>query len=1120
MKKLLLIFLAVALGILPLVPVFAAYSFYIPVTVTETGGSDKVGIGILLDLSNDNLVSLGYLFPNGLDTEVQVGGLGTGYSVGDSRLGIGISTLSAYQEGILRYYTGYSPIKSSFDIVPGFEGYITVADDPLLELGDNFSIEIEDAYIDTSGGSDRNLVGKEGSYTLFANVTDTLTAKIALDSSILEDVLVDGPSVSQFVIGGSVPAGTNWESVDDPVATPDEDVTYVYRPIDTDAFDRYTLSAWTPAYDVDSITSVSVYFRARFDRVGPLGQNNTTMKAEIFLKLGGVTQTGTDFADLAGAYTDFNGIVARPGGGDWTEADIADLEAGITLREKQVNGGFKDTPRVTQLYVVIEYVASIEVSALDVSSGKHDITTTGIENAPLWSTGDTLHFDGTSTSNINAGAIHDAEAKVWVSFSFNLDSAFSIGVGTDQYLWSKRISSSDSLALRLTNANGRITLRHDSGGDNKINIGSAEASWNANQWYHVIASISSVEGARLIIDNGAAITDADTTAAPNGGNVIIGDLADGFASGIVGEIINVSMGTDDLTIGEEEDLYNGIVPADAVNYWYIDEGQGTTTVDYGTGGNDGAIDSAPTWQTSTYTTGRTGRWTDFSIEVDTERWGMNLKGSSVVDNANDWILMDNSTTDFMPYMGSYRHTVGGTLVAKYEPRDIISGTVLPDEEGDILKLDGTATSNINAGVIHNSAVELWWSLWFRLDADFSAGSGNQYLVGKQVSPANDDSLLVHLDDGTGSLQVNKRVTAATVFVLNSSQTSWTADVWYHMLLSISSTEGARLRIDNGVAVTDTDTSAAPNGGDLVIGDARDGLGQGLVGIISNVSIGTDDLTLVEETNLYGGGYPSDTNNIWYINEGTGTNIVDYGLDGDNGTVDSAPVWATAQDGVFTWGARLADSGSNTTLVDSKLTQIDDFWNGDVVKIKETTDGLAPEGEESDISDFDATSDTLTFGALTVAVDAGDRYEIWNNGQIILWGAFPPGIQIEVGAITAFVDPVSSETGIDDPTVAGTPTTPPSLWGGAAPTNLPLYDLFSSVASQMDWTAAVLYVVSSIIVAVAMGLMVLLMTGSALAAGATVGLGMFVGVSMGILPLWMLLVYVILAGSWTYLAGRV
>lgn len=51
-----------------------------------------------------------------------------------------------------------------------------------------------------------------------------------------------------------------------------------------------------------------------------------------------------------------------------------------------------------------------------------------------------------------------------------------------------------------------------------------------------------------------------------------------------------------------------------------------------------------------------------------------LGGASCPVNDNDWILMDNITTQFMPYMGIYLHTVGGTLIAHYAPVAIIINT--------------------------------------------------------------------------------------------------------------------------------------------------------------------------------------------------------------------------------------------------------------------------------------------------------------------------------------------------------------------------------------------------------------------------------------------------------------
>ncbi len=101
---------------------------------------------------------------------------------------------------------------------------------------------------------------------------------------------------------------------------------------------------------------------------------------------------------------------------------------------------------------------------------------------------------------------------------------------------------------------------------------------------------------RLIAHGATAVTDARVFAAPNGGNVIIGDIEDGGGDGTVGEIRDVAMGTDDLTTLEEAELFRGIIPADATQLYRLNEGGGRTAFDLKSG-DDGVIDTAPTWET-------------------------------------------------------------------------------------------------------------------------------------------------------------------------------------------------------------------------------------------------------------------------------------------------------------------------------------------------------------------------------------------------------------------------------------------------------------------------------------------------------------------------------------------
>jgi len=300
------------------------------------------------------------------------------------------------------------------------------------------------------------------------------------------------------------------------------------------------------------------------------------------------------------------------------------------------------------------------------------------------------------------------------------------------------------------------------------------------------------------------------------------------------------------------------------------------------------------------------------------------------------------------------------------------------------------------------------------------------------------------------------------------------------------------------------------------------------------------------------------------------------------------------DGVITWGGRLADAGDFGVLVDSELTQVDDYWVGYTLKIKEvagdaapegeeaeildstlatlggtadsggvgkdtlvdaeltqttaywagatltivtTTDGLAPQGESKAVISWDLPTSTLTFAALTEKVDTGDtytltaanslffdnltavvgadaRYEIW-DGQTILWGSFPEGIKVTVGPLTAYTDPVSGAVGLDAPEVAGIPPEPSGMWGGAASSDLPMYDLFNTVATNLGWTADVLYVVAWFVLSIGLGVALLITTGSGLGAIAGVGIGMVGGMATGMLPVWVLIVYLVLAVTWLY-----
>ncbi len=197
---------------------------------------------------------------------------------------------------------------------------------------------------------------------------------------------------------------------------------------------------------------------------------------------------------------------------------------------------------------------------------------------------------------------------------------------------------------------------------------------------------------------------------------------------------------------------------------------------------------------------------------------------------------------------------------------------------------------INYGAIHDASDKLWVSLRFKLDQDWTTGGGTQRIWGKRVGAA--DYMYLYLDSGSGALYFQKYVGGGQVFLLNRDAVGpWNAGQWYHVIFSISDTEGARLRLDNGITATDADNSAVPNGGNFLLGAVHTTFGSGFKGVFADVVVGTDDLSEAEETDLYNGIPPVDAVNEWLLDEGRGVTAYDRGSGGNNGALATVVTWA-------------------------------------------------------------------------------------------------------------------------------------------------------------------------------------------------------------------------------------
>lgn len=162
------------------IPVLAdTYSGYIPISITEYGGTDRDdGVPVLVDLSVQGLVDLGYLgyLDSGRDTRMREVDYGRPYTLESSRVGLVVYSLAGYQSAAFRLYTGYSPA-NDFDLVVGFNGYVTVPYSADLELGDAFEIDLR-GFIDTSMDTGKNLIIKDEAFKIYISAEGSITASI------------------------------------------------------------------------------------------------------------------------------------------------------------------------------------------------------------------------------------------------------------------------------------------------------------------------------------------------------------------------------------------------------------------------------------------------------------------------------------------------------------------------------------------------------------------------------------------------------------------------------------------------------------------------------------------------------------------------------------------------------------------------------------------------------------------------------------------------------------------------------------------------------------------------------------------------------------------------------
>ena len=206
-------------GVLLLATPIFAYLFRAPVAISENTSVSYSMLPVIWIQNNDWLASNGFMNASANDTRVQtLGGLNKPWMVSDNYTLTAIPVPADSQTNL--YFTTGESESPTMDIITGYGGYITIPDNPALELSDNFTIAMT-GYIDTSAVG-ANLTSKSGALQAFISGSGNITASanntfvsptgfIDTDSEWLNETLIYDGDVATTSQDRDVPVNT-WSS--------------------------------------------------------------------------------------------------------------------------------------------------------------------------------------------------------------------------------------------------------------------------------------------------------------------------------------------------------------------------------------------------------------------------------------------------------------------------------------------------------------------------------------------------------------------------------------------------------------------------------------------------------------------------------------------------------------------------------------------------------------------------------------------------------------------------------------------------------------------------------------------------------------------------------------------
>ena len=869
-------------------PVLAA-AYSASLTVTETNGTPYDMLPVIADAPVTWMVNNDYMDADGLDTRVQTTATAPKpHLVTDNKILTAIPVPANSQTNLV-LSTDNTPLPS-MDIITGYGGYITILDDDTLELTNDFESEL-DGWIDTDAGAGKNLVYKQGGFRTYIDGATNITSVIYADAPYSPDPHDEVTSVDGYT-----------EHVDD-----SKTWAQVVAGVGTAALDSGTFydTAVYIVSDGDADEWDSIFRSIFLFDTSPLADDAVIDYATVALYGSSKAKTLVDDDFSVGIYSSLPASDVALVAGDFDSLGATLLSDVISYADWDIAGYNTFTLNATG----IAAISVDDITKFGIREATYDAT--GIE--PTWGAGKTLSFGCYYADE--AGTAKDPVLTVYYEDVEVTDTGISSGEHTV-------VTRADGTFMEILVDVENLIWNSD------FEVGDPPTDWD------------NVDCATFEQDN--AIIKVGTYSLK-----IIGNGVGAWANASQTTGLHVTYAGEDVTLGA---------------WMRADSGNDTNQIlriqgmaDWSSLSSSGAVPKDDDWHWMSVTHAMPLDadilkalfyindavadnddilYVDGAILVEGDSIPAEyisnppvtvaLAGASVPDTPTDWLIMDNSTTQFMSYMDYYKHTVSGVEHAWYEPNytltDAGATATLIDRSYYGLSFDGI-NDLVNCGNDPSLySADGTWECWVNFTTTDDAESimdtdGAGWLLGDAtLRTVSSGKVYFRLDDGSawvGSVTSDN--------VINDGD-------WHHIVVTFGS-GGMKLYIDKTLQA-DTDVYAGGTAGSsTALGLGGRSLGASYwTGLIDEVRV--YDRVIIEDEieanyNSGVGNYtPYDTTGLvgwWHMEEGSGTTIADSSGEGNtgniteaifvNGLVPSPAGNSGTNDGTVTWGANPAGIGA-------------------------------------------------------------------------------------------------------------------------------------------------------------------------------------------------------------------